>query len=64
MRDVLRNVPEMPPARPEGIQIENVDPKTGAPSSTGAPEYFLQESLRPTDTNILGLPAIGTETNH
>jgi penicillin-binding protein 1A len=57
MKDVLKGVPEMPPARPEGVLVENIDPASGAPSPTGTPEYFLQAPPKDdVQLNILGLP--------
>ncbi|MEW5788470.1 MAG: penicillin-binding protein 1A [Pseudomonadota bacterium] len=45
MGEVLRGVPEMPPAMPEGVVVVNVDAKTGVSveGGGGTPEFFFQE---------------------
>jgi penicillin-binding protein 1A len=43
MGEVLRTIPEMPPAMPDGIVVTNIDARTGAPANGGVPEFFFQE---------------------
>lgn len=43
MRQMLKNVPEVVYASPEGVSVITINPVTGAPDPTGTPEYFLSE---------------------
>jgi penicillin-binding protein 1A len=43
MEKVLRQVPDVAYAPPEGVSVHTINPATGRPDGAGVPEYFLTE---------------------